>query len=675
MDMEGIVQEKSIAINKEPLHLPFADDFSYGSPYPDPEKWLDSNAYINAHYPIYPVDYGVATFDVLNKEGEIYPEGSVFPFVADYLTSCQIRLDSVFDEINDTSWMITAADSLYFSFYYQSQGRGDAPLPYDSLSLQFGTGDSVFAGIDSLWLKIMDATHSNGTPFLETDTIKPNDTIFYSGIDFNFYITPDTLFYPDSAYVPWDSVYSDITIWKNIWNAEGEELDSFLIKNNVYFKLVMIPITNSYWFRKDFQFRFYNYGSLSSINSWKTNTDHWHVDKVYLNTGRTINDIYTREIRFVEPAASVVKQYSSMPMYHFNPDLVKETLVAYANNNDSISHDCTYSYSAKDEEGNYLPGFIGGFSGPVNPYSQHDLSSYQPFAEAQVESEFDPQPAAEVSFTIIHMLKDNENPEIVDTIYYQQVFSNYFSYDDGTAERSYGASADNIKMAVQFRSFEADTLRGVKIFFNKVQDNYNIDRFHLQIWNDNNGLPGSLMYEKRNVLPNADSLNRYTTYVFEDTIIRLGVYNYYVGVTQTTFDHLNIGFDRNTDSKSKTFYNTSGTWINSPFEGSLMIRPFLGRALDQGGSKAKSQSGDLKIYPNPPGNSDQITFTLPSWSSSPDYQKYYTTRIYDITGRLLYSAPYEDQLNISIFENGFYIIDIWDSAFSRHYTTKLLIKK
>jgi hypothetical protein len=679
---DKVPQTKSGKANGEALRLPFIDDFSNEGPYPDATKWLDSAVYINAHYPIFPVNYGAATFDVLDATGNIYSGANVFPFIADYLTSYPIRLDSIFDLIQDTSWKTTPADSIYFSFYYQPQGRGDAPLGYDSLSLEFGTTDSVFSEIGKIWIQISNATNSNGIPFVNGDTIKPNDSVFYSGCqNFNYFVAPDTLFYSDSVYVACDSLFKPQTTWSIVWNAEGEELDSFLIKNNVYFKMVMIPVTNTRWFRENFQFRFYNYGSLSSINSWKTNTDHWCIDKVYLNAGRSQNDIFTREIKFVEQAPSLIKTYSSMPRYHFSPDMLKESIIAYANNNDSIPHECTYTFSVQDEDGNYVPGLIGGYSGLMDPYYLQEVNTYQPFAEAPVENELNPQPGPkEIIFTVNHYIKDNEDPSVTDTIYHQQVFSNYFAYDDGSAERSYGASADNVKIAVQFRSFEPDTLRGVQIYFNRIQDEDYYRYFHLGVWNDNNGKPGSLIFEKENLKAVPDDLDSFHTYTFGDTIygdtiIRLGVYNYYVGVTQTTFDNLNIGFDRNNDSGSKTFYNTSATWIESPFEGSLMIRPVLGRTLIGPQPKPKSEPVNLEIFPNPPVNSVQINLILPSTASSPDYRKYLTTRIYDLSGRLLFSAPFEDQLNIAGLEAGFYIVDILDEAFTKHYTAKLLITK
>jgi hypothetical protein len=106
-----------------------------------------------------------------------------------------------------------------------------------------------------------------------------------------------------------------------------------------------------------------------------------------------------------------------------------------------------------------------------------------------------------------------------------------------------------------------------------------------------------------------------------------------------------------------------------------MIRPLLGRALAETSPKPKSPPDKLEISPNPPGNSDIIKLTLPAWASSPQYWKYMTTRVYDLSGRLLFSAPYEEQLSVSYLDPGFYIIDILDTAFTKHYTAKLLITK
>jgi hypothetical protein len=89
--------------------------------------WLDNYAFLNSTYPIYPPSVGVATLDGVDENGMPYDFSTSLPYgVADHLTSKPINLD-----------VYEPSDSLYLSFYYQAQGRGNAPEQNDSLILQF----------------------------------------------------------------------------------------------------------------------------------------------------------------------------------------------------------------------------------------------------------------------------------------------------------------------------------------------------------------------------------------------------------------------------------------------------------------------------------------------------------------------------------------------------------
>ena len=124
--------------------LPFYDDFSSSNIYPDSTKWMDRNAYINSGFPLNPVTRNAATLDVLDEYGEVYDYAISNPFIAEYLSSTTIRLDSVFEP---TPRALTPADSLYFSFFYQPQGNGNPPENPDSLVLEFG----FLEELDTIW--------------------------------------------------------------------------------------------------------------------------------------------------------------------------------------------------------------------------------------------------------------------------------------------------------------------------------------------------------------------------------------------------------------------------------------------------------------------------------------------------------------------------------------------
>ncbi len=150
--------------------LPFYDDFSSSNIYPDSTKWMDRNAYINSGFPLNPVTRNAATLDVLNEQGEVYDYAISNPFIAEYLSSTTIRLDSVFEP---TPRALTPADSLYFSFFYQPQGNGNPPENPDSLVLEFG----FIEELDTVWNHVWSTPGRTLSQFLQE-----NDNNFFKQV-------------------------------------------------------------------------------------------------------------------------------------------------------------------------------------------------------------------------------------------------------------------------------------------------------------------------------------------------------------------------------------------------------------------------------------------------------------------------------------------------------------
>lgn len=140
--------------------LPFYDDFSTVSVYPDSTKWTDRYAFVNSGFPVNSLTRNVATLDVLNANGSVYDYSISNPFIAEYLSSTQIRLDSVFDPEPKA---LTPADSLYLSFYYQPQGNGLPPETNDSLVLEFGIPNDF----DTTWFHIWSTPGQALSQFLQ----------------------------------------------------------------------------------------------------------------------------------------------------------------------------------------------------------------------------------------------------------------------------------------------------------------------------------------------------------------------------------------------------------------------------------------------------------------------------------------------------------------------------
>lgn len=140
--------------------LPFYDDFSGSHIYPDSTRWIDRNAYVNSGFPRNPITRNAATLDVIDANGHVYSYAISYPFIAEYLSSTTIRLDSVFDPEPKA---LTPADSLYFSFFYQPQGNGNPPEGQDSLVLEFGQ----LIDLDTVWNHIWSTPGETLSHFLQ----------------------------------------------------------------------------------------------------------------------------------------------------------------------------------------------------------------------------------------------------------------------------------------------------------------------------------------------------------------------------------------------------------------------------------------------------------------------------------------------------------------------------
>lgn len=673
----NVLNTKNDILVYESLSLPFFDDFSKMTIYPDTSRWLNDEAYINANFPYFPPDFGVATLDAIDAYGNVYPEASVVPFLADRLVSKPIRLDSSFIADEGVIRALNPTDSVYFSFFYQPQGRGDVPLSYDSLLLQFGSynGNLIFSHFN--YIEVFGINYD----LIVTNGYAPPGAVIYppGGCDTNLaYLLADTFFLDESIFIPCDSVFVVDSDWTTVWGAEGDTLDDFINENGSFFKYEVIPIVDTTWFRKDFQFRFINYASISSIASWQSNTDHWHIDRVKLDVKRTMKDKFERKVQFVQEAKTFIKPYTSMPhnQYASNPTIFKrDSTAAYIHNLDSLSHDVVYNYYVQKENGDTLLGFlINDYTNSLMPLHDVDINDYQPFVRRPIKYVFvTGSQNKNFNFKISHVARDADSLQLGDTLIYNQLFSNYMSLDDGSVESGYGLSPAGSKLAVKYSTSLVDTLWGVQMFFNKTHSNANYKFFHITVWQDNNGVPGNILYQYQNIKPNfTDGLNEFHTYWFPDPV-KLGVEDFYVGWEQTTGDLLNIGLDKNINTKSRNFFNLGSAWVNSSIEGSIMIRPVLDKDPYVGFEENIKPEIHVKVYPNPVKGGNPISIKL-----NEEYLQQLNLRdleisIFDIYGKAVYQGQYVEKISTIGFQNGFYILRIIDHANAKYFTSKLLI--
>ena len=161
---------RSIYDNKSSLSIPFIDDFSNNSSYPDSNLWKDNSVFINRNYGVNPITIGVATFDGLNLNGRAYnmTSTSTDSENADTLTSQQIDLSNI--------------DTSYFMFYYQAQGNGNDPQITDSLILEFYSGTDSLG--DAIWNTVWEKEGSTFHEFKKVVYIFTDPE--YLTLDFSF---------------------------------------------------------------------------------------------------------------------------------------------------------------------------------------------------------------------------------------------------------------------------------------------------------------------------------------------------------------------------------------------------------------------------------------------------------------------------------------------------------
>lgn len=607
--------DNKVAKEITPIELPFIDDFAKSIGFPDSSLWQNEYVFVNQTYSYDQLSIGVATFDAIDETGAIYSNASSIAFGADTLTSKPINLYYPDD------------NTIFLSFYYQPGGLGDTPDLKDSLLLEFCHNDSVWS---KKWSVV----------FNETDSI----------------LTEHHL-------------YGDTSVIK----IKGDTITK--LKHT--FHQVIIPVNEEQYLDSNFQFRFRNYASLSASTtneSKASNSDHWNIDYIVLNKDRNVNDTIGYDIAMYKPMNSLLKTYEAIPYSHYiralSYEMEDSIEVTYRNITDTLQS------PKKIFEIEGIIGvpeterFEGGLIEDVAPMLTQTYKRV-------IDYTFPYNPAIDSALFEIRAFFDNNISEEIhfrnnDTTRFQQKFYNYYAYDDGTAENGYGIIGEGTEramVAMRFNSYKKDTLRGIQIFFNQTLNNANQQLFKLHVWKDANGKPGNIIYTQEDLKPQSEGeLNKFTTYVLDSIVILEG--SFFIGWQKVnTSEILNVGFDVNRINNDKLYYNFSGSWVRSQFEGTIMIRPLFGKKINISTGTEPIKSNQLieyTIYPNPAN--DILNINIDN-----QFTENYRYTIFDIYGRVFIDKTSEESsFDVSNLNSGIYFIRISNSKGS-NATKKFMI--
>ena len=499
-------------------------------------------------------------------------------------------------------------------------------------------------GGDTLSSQAIDLTSKGGA------SIGPQDSVYLS-----FYYQPrglgDFIKSTDSLLLEF---LSDSGSWEKIWAVPGKGFSSFV--------QVMIPITENQFFHKAFQFRFVNW-----THYWGNN-NHWHLDFIYLNSGRSMNDIYSDDYSIQSSPTSLLKRYAAMPYEHFLEDVSGEledsVYIGITNNNDqSITALVRYDH---EFNGSNIGGTLFSEnsatlvarSNSVRKLPIQDISGLSGFPVV-VDRKF--------------FIKENgaTNPtpyQENDEFHSQQIFDRYFAYDDGSAETGFGFNDLNGKegaVAVRFELNKPDTLRGIGMYFTHNINVLGDVRYNLDIWRSI-ARPGreddlATSIPIKGVKYTTD-INGYYYFLLSEPIA-LSAGDFYVGWTQGSDFNLGVGFDKNGGNlyqgvalNKDIFFNVGEGWqenTSSDLVGVPMIRPIVGKSNPFVSSTKSMKQSILTLYPNPAydvlnieGNTQRLTNAV----------------IHGLDGREhLVNWINDKTIDVSALKSGIYLLKFIDS--------------
>lgn len=426
----------------------------------------------------------------------------------------------------------------------------------------------------------------------------------------------------------------------------------------VPFQQALVPVLSGRFFHAGFQFRFRNYGTVSG------NNDHWHIDYVYLDEGRSDSPpVFYNDVAFRYGPVSALRDYSAMPWRQFEQSDLNDTLLMRCFNHSSVTGTFDRDYQIVDTASQttilntplptvqYGPSpngndvLSGGFLGSLQPVAVNGPTAFLSTYRILNPQAFQNDPAFSYN----------------DTVQRYTVLDNYYAYDDGTAETRIIANAIGTLVAVEFEVAVEDTLRGVYFhmphFLNR---DASIDFINVKVWVDD--IANEVYSKDIERLEYVEGFNgfhfvRFTDFQDNPTPIYLPAgTRFYVGWQQASNTPVPIGFDRNTDASARTLFNTGTTWDTLDFPGAVMLRPLLDlnpAYVPIPTAEVQSVDWQLQLYPNPAHTRLHLATTIP-------VEETWRLRVLNTLGQVLYEGAWTEMLDVQDWQAGYYVLQYWD---------------
>jgi len=453
-----------------------------------------------------------------------------------------------------------------------------------------------------------DGLNKNGMPydFSVPTSYGPADTITSKPINLNYSSNPGVymMFFYQAKGRGNDPEFEDslrlefrtpTKNWTRVWGKTGYNPGS-----DTNFVKVVLNINDTAFLKNAFQFRFRNNSSLSG------NLDHWNLDYVLITADA--NDTIIKDAAFVYPIKSLVQPYTSMPYNQYSSANMIPATQNYIRNLSNADINISYRFRITDffEASTYSSFDVDNINFFSNALNNCELCSRVLNPLLNLGYQF-PQNTECTEYKIkqyIQPLSISSNLNN-DTIVHLQQFANYFSYDDGSAEAAYGIENSPLaEVLCEYELITPTTLKALQIHFNPSLVDVGVQDFSIVVRsaNTNTNTPGDSLYEQEYLLPQySQKRDGFYEYIL-NIPVSLPAGKFYVGVKQYYNQALNIGFDRNINNYNKLFFKQfQGSWFNTQFSGSLMIRPVVAECANGLPSPIfeKDAAHENTIFPNP----------------------------------------------------------------------------
>ena len=406
-----------------------------------------------------------------------------------------------------------------------------------------------------------------------------------------------------------DSLYLELLApdenqWYQVWSSPGTAAPD-------KFAQVMVPIKDPRFLKANFKMRFRNDATLGGA------VDQWHIDYVRLDRNRNMADTVLKDVAYVYQQAGLLQTFTSVPFAKFiqSPgSYMAQQVDLEQRNNDVQDKFITWGYGVASDCGWNETRDSYGNNISNNAYS--NFNSAHPVNSGANPLVYDVASCPDAAF-LTTKFWTNATPDVCaynDTMAYVQEISNYYAYDDGTAEAGYSLNATGAKQAYRFDTQGTDSLRALRIYFDPIftynpppVNNPPNGSFIITVWSSLT--PETILFQNISFSSPQYHLwgpDHFVEYPLDSTIAVSGTF--YVGWVQTNDTRMQLGLDKNRDNHDKMFFKTGLNWEGSAQVGSWMIRPVMVAAVDPftGVEETAAPEASLTVYPNPAGDAFQL---------------------------------------------------------------------